>query len=854
MILLGRNQEVIEGITIFPDHDTTQNQFWYLSGPVRLAEKDGDSVFTLLKYQQADNEGAGFAMFEVNIGLPEDVERKIRSKLPEGATLSAVPFNQGIVKTMVLDESIGDSPPTLYGDNTAIFSLPLDEVQTPLLEQAFEGEAQPIGVVYDLEFTAMRPTLDVKLEADLSRVYSELQASIGFEGVIPTDPPFMLDTSIEAGFQKLVQEGAINMEVFTFVDDEDVKAQREEALRLFMDVLLKEWFEPTLALPKITDTNDKDDLPIVGSTNEGEEGEGNDTGIGDDIEDIVDAAQEIMPTVKVKLRAVHQEELKKVSYRFSGAQTTTRKYYPQGFFSRLLKDVKSGKGIVAVDIDDPFFRTISIDVQAPQINYEKYGLQSVHFAAQYPDRSIASRIFDKDTPSHAEPIKFAVNRALDTDYSYQVQYNFLPDAGWDGEHLTKELPWQVTEDRSQVLIPHQHIGFLDINVSLERNYYWGNIQEVQVHLNYKSPDSDWSKQEVLYFNPDSETEQHWRVRLNAPTANPEYSYSLLYRMNDDTTEETAVVTSVIPGVAVPDLTKKKLDVEVEPLLDPAIDKWAYLDIKYEDPDNDYTWEKSVRVAAGTTASIDLQIPLMDVSKPEFQYTLTFIRTNNERFTKSFPKAKYTRILAESIGMGELAVEVTPEEIDWDAIRIVTVDLLYQDAQNDIHDSANHTFKKYDQPFTWKVKTADKSLGAYQWRATFYMRDPSLGDGGEVYYPATEGAWESASTKFLFLDKFQPKEEKLAVEVSAEDLDWDELEKVRVTLEYKDRANDISEKEKVTLTADDDLYEWSVKLADPKQATYSWRAKFYPNSGRTQSARDKEETDTFLDLDQVYSDL
>ena len=328
---------------------------------------------------------------------------------------------------------------------------------------------------------------------------------------------------------------------------------------------------------------------------------------------------------------------------------------------------------------------------------------------------------------------------MDITYSGQIQYNFLPDAGWEGERLTYEVPWRDTEDRSQILVPHQHIGFLDIHVSLERNFFWGKIQEVQVHLSYESPDSDWKKQKVLYFySGEKETEKHWKLRLNTPTDNPAFSYTLVYRMEDGSTKTTEQVTSVVPGVAVPDLTSRKLDVSIVPQLDPTVDKWAFLDVSYEDPDNHYTWEKSLRMASSSNELVDWQIPLMDAKKPEFQYALTFIRANNEKFKKTFPKARYNRIFVESFRMSELKVQLIPKDIDWDAVRLVTVELLYQDTTNNIHESSRQTFKKYDEPFVWKVQTADPSLMTYQWRATFYMRDPALGHGGRDLLPDISG--------------------------------------------------------------------------------------------------------------------
>jgi hypothetical protein len=868
MLLLGRGAQQIEGITIYPDHENDK-QFWYLSGSVQLAKRDDKYALTLIKYNQSVGEegvkGGGFATFEVNIGLSESQAKKIHSKLPKDAVLAAVPFNQGTVKCVALNvgkESIvGASSPSLFGDNAALFSLTLDKTQTAILESAFSNNGQPIGVYYDLEFTAMRPSLDVKLEADLARVYTEFQFSLGVEATIPAgDVPVDLEASIDAGFQKLVQEGAIKIEVFSFSDDADVKRQKDEAVKFFMDQLLKDWFTPTFQVPKAPDDKSNqptkpkpEEKPTQPTETNPEEKPTQPTEANDD--NIVETLEDVIPQVKLKLRFVHQEEQKKVTYRYSGSQVVTKKYYPQGLFNSLLQDEDKSKYIIAADVNDLFFETIGIQVKAPEAStYEKYGLQSTQFAAKYPDRDIASLVFDKMKTAD-QSIQFPINTKLDLLYSYQVQYTFLPDSGWEGERMSYEIPWQPTEDRTPTLIPHEYIGFLDINVSLERSFFWNRIQSVEVHLSYQSlPPSKWKKEKVLQFNPDSDTEQHWKLRLNAPTANPIYTYYFVYALEDGSQRKTEPVTSNVPGIAVPDLTRAKPVIRFQPQLKAG--EQLYLDLNYEDAANNYRWEKSLEITTGTPKPVVVEIPLMNPARREFSYTYTLLSADGIPSKKSFPTAIYTSpIVIKSIEKGSLEVQVISDEVDWDAVRLVTVDLLYQDTPNNIQKSASQTFKKYDPTFVWKVETADQSLTNYQWKAIFYMRNKAVGSAGEVYYPAAKGKWETASTKLLLLDQFQPKETKLEVEVSGEDIDWDLVKKVDISLRYRDRANGIDESvPNKTFDGRNTSFLWQVKLADDSPKEYEWKAKFDMVKGRDPSFSWRKETSDRIDLKEVLDAL
>lgn len=846
MLLLGRGAQQINGITIYPDHENPQ-QFWYLSGSVRLSERNNNSVFTLIKYnKKAKDKGAkggGFVTFEVNIGLSEMQKQRILSQLPADSVLAPVPFDKGTVKCLALDidkeQILGAASPSLYDENSAIFSLTLNENQTAILEQAYNGNATPIGVVYELEYTAMRPTLDVKLEADLKRVYEELQFGIGGSGFVEG---VKLDAAIETGFQNLIQEGAIKIEVFTFTDDEDVKIQKETALKLFMDTLLKDWFVPTLTIPKITDEDDKDDLPLDETTNEKPDGAATaetkpEDGIGEDVKDTVDAAEDIaeefIPKATLKLRYVKQEEQKKVTYTYRGAQTTSKNYFPQGFFSRLLSDVDNKQGIILADLDDPFFRTINITVQAPQISYEKYGIQSINFAAKYPNREIESHIFDENNNA-AQIIEFAMNKNLDTSYKYQVQYNFLPDSGWEGDRVKYEVPWTATEDRTQVLLPHEHIDFLDITATLESNFYWGQIQEARVYLSYKSR-TGWSKQKMLRFIPGAETEQHWKLRLsdrqNRNGEDPSYSYYIEYKMADDSTQKTDQVTTKVPAIVVNDLIKKKLPVKFISQL--AANERAFIDIVYEDTENNFRWDKSLEMSANNSTPVELEIPLANPSQQQFQYTITYVKADGRRLSQSFPLGIYHRSPIIVNTGSDLEVNLSPDNINWELVRTVTVNLLYQDPQNNLQKTEAKTFNRGDKSFVWKVVLANQSLRTYQWRAAYYMKDTTIGEQGLVRYPESKDDWNTTDETVIFLDRYQPKSNKpetkegeLEVEVSLEDIDWDVVRRITVNLRYQDPQNNIDESETKTFRSGDDSFIWNITAANKNLKSYQWQATFY----------------------------
>ena len=277
MLQLGATMRVVEGVTVFSDH-ADPDLFWYLPAPVDLADKpDGSKAFSFIKYKDGARSGGarggGFLMFETSLKVDETTQRAIRAALRSQSRdpqLQMVPFDEGTVECVALnlqggggtsaapappgtfnavEDILGTSVPSLFGDNRALFSLTLSQEGATILEQALAQQAAPIGVIYKLKFTALRPSLHVRITADLKRVYDEFSA--GLSASIK-----WVSVSLEAAFQKLQQDGVIQIKVLSFTDDADVKEQEKWALNFFRDNLLADWFQPSLS-PR--------DIPAAGS-------------------------------------------------------------------------------------------------------------------------------------------------------------------------------------------------------------------------------------------------------------------------------------------------------------------------------------------------------------------------------------------------------------------------------------------------------------------------------------------------------------------------------------------------------------------------------------------------------------
>ena len=271
MLQLGSTTFEVDDVTVFADH-ADPNQFYYLASRVELDKRpDGSDAFSLLKWKpaavQAGVKGGGFLMFQTVVTLPPATRSKILGRIasiaPTGqAKLAAAPIESGTVRCIALNLEgsggttatppppgafnavttvLGAIKPSLSERENAAFSLVLDQEGATILEKAFESGTTPVGVIYELEYSGLTPDLHVKITADFERIYNHFSASV--EAQI-----YWVKAGIDAGFEKLVQDGAIKIEVIDFEGAADKEAKEKWALDFFKNDLLPKWFEPSLDL------------------------------------------------------------------------------------------------------------------------------------------------------------------------------------------------------------------------------------------------------------------------------------------------------------------------------------------------------------------------------------------------------------------------------------------------------------------------------------------------------------------------------------------------------------------------------------------------------------------------------
>ena len=186
MLQLGSKTQTIEGVTVFADH-ADPDQFWYLPAPGRAgapAPRTSGAQFTLIKYRPAavagGAKGGGFLMMRGQLQL-DAATRAQDPRQGRGAGTGHAAARPGAVRrghgAVRRAQPAGrrrhrrrprrpgrvhrgrDDPrrhqAVAGGDNNAVFSLTLSQEGATILDQAFEQGATPVGVIYDLKYTAL---------------------------------------------------------------------------------------------------------------------------------------------------------------------------------------------------------------------------------------------------------------------------------------------------------------------------------------------------------------------------------------------------------------------------------------------------------------------------------------------------------------------------------------------------------------------------------------------------------------------------------------------------------------------------------------------------------------------------
>jgi len=511
MLLLRARTATINNITFFAD-DSDDKQFWYLPGDIHIAEKDGKPIFSLIKYTgDGSGQQGGYINFEVNTAIDEaqlesafnEYLRKLKVD-PKTARKAQVPYDKGTVNFFVLDvgsangELISAQCPSLFGNNSAIFSAKLTPEQAVILEAAFNQAQAPAAVAYNLSFTGITPALKVEVEARFESLYKEFDLKFGANIPIPVETPASFWLGFDSVIKKLQQDQKLIIKVTESMPSEEEAKEKEWALQFVKEEILKSFFTASLKPNDDSNTQAKsasDSIldSLISSGKDGEEG-----GKGG-----------LFPSASLEIKLVRIEETKSLNFNYTSSKALSQSAVPQNFIgSDILRAKKEPPYFIEVNVNDPFFQRIDFTVLGPD-GFAEYGIKAAAFKIEYN-----SQVYTAD-PFVADDGKWSkvISRSRDGNELFRIQSEFVfrsaAVSGWEGS--SSYQPQTTSASTLLNLDPGSVLTFNEIAIFLDRKFSWENYNQVIVELNYLD-DKQSRKTKKYLFTEDKSDEQTFKYR------------------------------------------------------------------------------------------------------------------------------------------------------------------------------------------------------------------------------------------------------------------------------------------------------------------------------------------------------
>lgn len=690
----------LSGVVVFRDH-AVPTTFHYLAGPPRLSVRDGKPQLSLIEYREAlagaasgalsrDQLGGGFLTLGVDCRIDEDTLTSVRRELVETipeliedeVSLVPVLYTSGKVRLVAVDQRhgfadepresgddtpaarfvrgiLGTATPSLMGDQEAIFSVALSPDGVALLEGAYREGLAPIAVLYELEFSGLRPALQVRAKVDQSKVYESLkmELQVGIESGTETDgneaeggedsgpQGVALDVELSRTVESLIESGAIELEVVQLQEGETADQMRERAVELIKQDLLEELFQPT---PTTRPTQPD---PAAAARNAGALAASTaDISRGQAEES--DAALEI----GFQLRYKKEEELKVKTYDYSVTRPEKRTHAPNGFLRALFQGTSMDDHVVAVKLDDPFFARLEVAVETTA-DFARLGLQTVMVEIQYggtPEvpREVASLLFTPD--DHG--IKHFGTPIADGEASfrYRVDYRF---AGGDEVASASNrftTPWRTTTARTLVVHPPEDLDLLEVFVE-QGVVNWQLVRQIEVELTYDHLESGFHRSRTFMVDSSSER-QSWVLRVPAG-APRRYTARPTWGLSDGTTLRGEATEHDHAQLFVADPFTDRLRVRIVPAVDPGTVGLVIGELTHVDPESGLESRRNVTLEPPfrpTTVSI----PVRDASHREYRWSYQVIPLAGGEGTRTGPIVSSAPVLVVAEGdVLHYAVEV-----------------------------------------------------------------------------------------------------------------------------------------------------------------------------------------------------
>ena len=745
MIYLNPPFPLINGISLMPDHQDP-NFFYYLPLAPRITQlKDattGQQVpqIQLLEFRGSAGNG-GFLNFDCNIGVDgnvlDDVAEELKRSLhlTRTPTLGPLPVVDGTVRLLLLGASTPETPasgtkpsssgssgssaaaaaaaaagpkfvtridqsahPALYGDNQAVFSVSLDAAGVTVLQKALQGEMAPMGIVYSLDYLALRPAYNVRLHIDWDRVQKSMDEQFGADFLF-------FQSQIDTAVDKLVEKRVVQMDVDTFVpegeDSSSVIASRDRAVQEVRDMITNAFFQPSLDPTKEKpDGWDKATQFLESASRMGATG-----GLGG--------------AFSYKKTDYTRIDKKMLDVNMRERTTVRRTIYPQGHLTGLFQTLRDqrmdlGQFVLPVDLDNPWFQRRSVSVIS-RANFDEDSVTSLNVQLKYGNQGKSVLLESTHLTDKADWGSNLVDGAMQRDVNYQYTVSFK---NIDGTQRPPSIdsPQLVTQADNLEIDPRRLYSIVHVPITAI-NFPWQKYPFVEVQVRYNDPANSLHEQQTFLVNADKSS-YDWKIFiLNKQLT--DFEYKLIFRGADGHDLEKPWVSTDQQQLIIRDPFPSKRSVDVVAAVPWDKVQNVFVDLAYEDPVNAISQQGSVTFSKTDPAPKSFVVELRDPNQRRVAYEVTVLFTDG-RMTQ-IPRS-YTldnRIFVRSDMHGHKIVSIRPQPVNFDDLKIkqVIVNLKYEDIGNGLSYNSQSTFTKAGDSASFEFDYIDPNQSRYSYQST-----------------------------------------------------------------------------------------------------------------------------------------
>ncbi|MEU4426901.1 hypothetical protein AB0F81_40290 [Actinoplanes sp. NPDC024001] len=691
MLSLQPPFHVIEGVAVL--RDTTPGSYYFMPAMPHLSTVRDEALgidlpqLQLLKFRD-DVDPAGGAFLTFGVDLSFDAERlanvasEIRrlDRLDRDPLLAPVPLENGSVRLMILGQTNAaggsggqsrfelkinpphESKPALYGKNEAIFSVQLDADSATLIEAALlEGTMLPVGVMYLLEFFALRPAFTVRVSADWNRVQKHFEESFGFDAIFAS-------VDIDRVVDELIESRAVLIEVDSFLPEgEDAGSwvgRRDQAINDFKDMVLDSFFEPSIEPVKEEEdgwdkfTHTAERLALLAATG----------GLG---------------TAKFhyKRQDLTRIDDKKLNLTMNERVTVKRTIYPQANLKSLGTELRSlidqgrldrSAVIQEVDLNSAWFRRRQVQAHA-LVNFDHDQVDSVNLTVAYGGDPQTLRLTGATASGTRQWNSILDGKVMRRDVEYRYRVNFGDVDTTERPGVIESPPLVTRGDEFEISPRAEGLYFVDDIVIGAEALPWDRYPSVGVDVRYTDERHGIRLAETFMLTR-AKPEITWRrFRLDAERDGYEVRITYLSADHRDivvpwqpTDQERLLIRDPRPG---------KRTVQVIPAVPWGLVAMVLVELWYTDPANRIDERQTLSFLNTETDRLP-KVFTANLADPEQRfvgYSAMILLSDNRMITVPPSMTAAASVVIRTDLMGHRIIAVRPGVPDFAAAGIVRLE-------------------------------------------------------------------------------------------------------------------------------------------------------------------------------------